>query len=186
MIKSKKLGLFGGHLMVAEWLMYSLEISKVIFIPSKIHPFKENDDVIDSKHRLNMLRLALENYPEFEISEYELNKNSISYTINTIEYFKNEYPDYELYFFVGEDNVKDFFKWKNPLQILELAYLAVYRRGESFPEELYQHNKVLLIDSPLIEISSTHIRNRIKKQISFKSLVPSLVHKYITENKLYI
>ncbi len=194
MSRKKKLGLFGGtfnpvhhgHLIVAEWLMYSLEIEKVFFIPSNVHPFKEDENVISADHRKKMLQLALQDYPEFEISEFELVKNSVSYSIETIEFFKSKYADYELYFFIGEDNVKDFFKWKEPLKILDLAYLTIYRRGESSSIELYKHHKVLLIDSPLIDISSTHIRNRIKKQISFKSLVPSSVHKYIIENKLYI
>ena len=188
------IGLFGGtfdpvhigHLIVAEWLTEVLEIEKTYFIPTKIHPLKKRPVIAKAEARLEMLSRALETYPNFKVSTFELDRDSVSYSIETIKYFKNKYPQKEIYYFIGRDNLDNFLQWKGPFEILELCYLVVYDRGNNQEtNDLISHLKVLSVESPLIEISSSHIRNRIAKKMAFKSLVPHQVFEYITHNKLY-
>ncbi len=191
---AKGLGLFGGtfdpvhlgHLVVAEWLTDSLGLQKTVFIPNYRHPFGKREDITPGEVRLEMLRLALKRYPQFEISSIELDRKGISYTVDTVQYFKEKYPDEDLYYFIGADNLKEFLSWKEPHQILRMAYLVVFNRSSSPFIEPFQHKNLLYVDSPTIDISSTHIRHRIRKNCSFRSLVPDTVYDFIINNSLYL
>ncbi len=194
MKKNKGIGLFGGtfdplhhgHIIVAEWLTEILELQKTIFIPTKIHPFNKRQGISPAPQRLEMLQNVLKSFDNFELSTFELDRETVSYAVDTIKYFKNKFPSQELYYFIGSDNLDSFLKWKDPFQILDLCYLAVYNRGHFDHEpDISSHPKVLLVESPLIEISSSHIRKRISKQMPFQSLVPHSVFEYITHNNLY-
>lgn len=189
------IGLFGGtfdpvhtgHLIIAEWLSEILEIEKTYFIPTKIHPFGKRSDITDGQLRIKMLEIAIKDYPHFQISDFELSKSDVSYTIETVQHFKEQYAEKELYYFMGSDNLESFLKWKDPFEIMELCYLVVYQREKTDkPNALLNHPKVLNIASPLINISSSHIRNRISKGMAYKSLVPAGVFEFIQENKLYL
>jgi len=193
--KKNGIGLFGGtfdpvhvgHLIIAEWLSEILEIQKTYFIPTKIHPFLKRNDISDAKLRLEMLQAALKGYPSFEISDFEITKEGVSYTIDTIKYFRKKFPDKELYYFLGSDNLESFLEWKDPFEILDICYLAVYQREKNDkPAELINHPKVLNMTSPIINISSSHIRKRVQKKMTFKSLVPEGVFEFIKEHKLYL
>jgi len=193
--KKKDIGLFGGtfdpvhigHLIIAEWLSEILEIENTYFIPTKIHPFQKRSNITDAKLRLEMLKIALKEYPAFEISDYEISRDSISYTIDTVKYFREKYPDREIYYFIGSDNLESFMEWKDPFDILDLCYLAVYQREKhDKPAELLNHPKVLHLNSPLINISSSHIRKRVSKNMAFKSLVPQGIFEFINQQKLYL
>lgn len=195
-MKSKKnaIGLFGGtfdpvhlgHLIVAEWLAEVLEIETTYFIPAKIHPLNKRENITTTDHRLTMLQLALEDFPEFKVSDIEIKRQGVSFTVDTITYFKSKFPDKQLYFFMGMDNLESLDHWKDPLEILKMCYIAVYNRGiETKPNDWLDHPKIIHVDSPLIEISSSHIRHRIKKEMAFKSLVPHRVFEYINQKKLY-
>lgn len=176
-----------GHLIVAEWLCEVLRLKKTFFIPNQLHPFEKRTDILPGNVRKEMLALAIEGYTDFSISDFELERDSISYTIDTVNFFKEKYPNEELYYFIGMDNLNDFLKWKDPMGILEKAYLVVYNRtSQDLQNDLLDHSRVLSVDSPIIDISSSHIRNRIKKNIPFKSLVPHRVFEYIIQNKLYV
>ncbi len=188
------IGIFGGtfdpvhngHLIVAEWLNEILEIERTYFIPTKIHPLKKRAGISKAQNRLEMLSAALESYPNFEVSTFELDRELVSYSIDTIKYFKNKFPQKEIYYFIGKDNLNSFLQWKDPFKILELCYLVVYdRETATETNDLMGHHKVLTVESPLIEISSSHIRKRISKQMPFRSLVPHQVFEYITRNNLY-
>ncbi len=175
-----------GHLIVAEWLNEILEIERTYFIPTKIHPLKKRAGISKAQNRLEMLSAALESYPNFEVSTFELDRELVSYSIDTIKYFKNKFPQKEIYYFIGKDNLNSFLQWKDPFKILELCYLVVYdRETATETNDLMGHHKVLTVESPLIEISSSHIRKRISKQMPFRSLVPHQVFEYITRNNLY-
>lgn len=193
--KKNGIGLFGGtfdpihngHMIIAEWLSEILEIEKTYFIPTKIHPFRKRANITDSKLRIEMLQIALMDYPHFDISDFELSRNNISFTIDTIQYFKKQYPDKELFYFLGSDNLHSFLEWKNPFEILDMCYLVVYQRENySGPDELLNHPKILNMTSPIINISSSHIRKRVSKKMAFKSLVPAGVFEFIAERKLYL
>lgn len=188
------IGLFGGtfdpvhtgHLIIAEWLSEVLEIETTYFIPTKIHPFQKRTNITDAKLRQEMLKIALKDFPNFKISDFEVSRNNISYTIDTIKYFREEFPDKELYYFLGSDNLASFLEWKDPFDILDLCYVAVYQREKNDkPAELLNHPKVLNMTSPLINISSSHVRKRVSKDMAFKSLVPAGIFEFINKHKLY-
>jgi nicotinate-nucleotide adenylyltransferase len=188
------IGLFGGtfdpvhigHLIIAEWLTEVLEIETTYFIPTKIHPFDKRSDISPAKTRIKMLEIAIEGYQKFEISDYELNTNKVSYSVDTIHFFKEKYPGAPLFFFMGSDNLNSFLKWKNPFVILEMCHVVIYNRNpQPIENELYNHPKVISVPSPYIDISSSQIRKRIEKHMPFKSLVPHAVFEYISQNQVY-
>ena len=188
------IGIFGGtfdpvhigHLIVAEWLTEMLEIKTTFFVPAKIHPFFKRENISSAEDRLNMLQLAIQDYPLFQVNEIELKREGISYSVDTVAAFRDLYPSETLYFFMGMDNLNSFQEWKEPLELLKMCYVVVYNRGEKIEQNNWlEHPRVISVDSPLVEISSSHIRQRIKKGLAFKSLVPHHVFEYITQKKLY-
>ncbi len=191
----QRIGLMGGtfdpvhhgHLIVAEWLSAVFNIDQTFFIPTHHHPFDKRENITPARHRLAMLSRAIAPFPGFQISEYELNRPTVSFTIDTLSHFREKFPGSDLYLFMGRDNLESFLKWKEPFKILEMAYLAVYSRpnhNQPVPE-LENHPKILLIDRPVIDISSSHIRHRIRKNLPYRSLVPQRVFEYITNHHLY-
>lgn len=193
--KKNGIGLFGGtfdpihigHLVIAEWLTEILEIETTYFIPTKIHPFSKRNDISEASLRRDMLKIALKDYPAFKISDFEITRDDVSYTIDTIKYFHKKFPSQQLYYFLGSDNLESFLEWKDPFDILDICYLAVYQREKhDKPAELTNHPKVLNMTSPLINISSSHIRKRVTQKMAFKSLVPCGVHEFIKQHKLYL
>lgn len=194
-LSEKAIGLFGGsfdpvhtgHLIVAEWLSEVLKIKTTFFIPAKIHPFVSKSNISSADNRIEMLSLALNDYPDFKISDIEIKRKEVSYTVDTITFFKNEFPDHDLYFYMGMDNLNTLEQWKDPNEILKMCYVVVYNRGvELKAKDWLEHPKVIHIDSPLIEISSSHIRHRIKKGLAYRSLVPKQVFEYINQKRLYL
>ena len=190
MAQKKRIGLFGGtfdpvhlgHIIVAEWIQFKLDLNEVHFIPNYIHPFAKREDISESDHRLKMLELALAGYPSFKICNYEIEKEEISYSIDTIRYFQRQFPDYKLYYLIGSDNINEFHLWKDSDDIFKLTTVVVYNRiGKNGNES----NKFEYIDSPLIEISSSQIREHIKNDLPYRSLLHPDVYHYIKQKKLY-
>lgn len=181
-----------GHLYMAFEAMETLELDRIIFVPNYMPPHKEASDR-NPEDVLKMLELALEEYDDFIISTFELEKKGLSYTYETLEYFTKIYPHDEFYFIIGEDSYVNFSLWKNPEKIVSLAKLVVFQRqGFNHKESPAtkavlenQNTKPIVLDSMILEISSSDIRNRVvrNKQISY--LVPAKVRDYINEHGLY-
>ncbi len=192
-IQPQKIALFGGtfdpvhlgHLIVAEWAWDVLNLDKVFFIPNHIHPFRKRKDITPPEQRLAMLELALQAYPDFEVSTVELERKGVSYTVDTLEYFHQTYPDSELFFLIGADNLLKFDQWKDPQRILELARIVIYNRDDSRNADHMRSDRITFLNSPNIKISSTQIRNRIKQGHSCQSMLPLNVWQYIEENHIY-
>ena len=195
-----KIGLFGGtfnpihvgHLIIAEWIRDELEIDTVYFIPTAIPPHKSNSDIIEAKHRYEMVKSAINNHDKFEVSDFEM-KSTQSYSIDTINFFKNKFrlPDKNIFFIIGEDNLAQLDKWCSPEKIIQACSLIVVPRNfEKFKEKLKKNkNKYkdyFIIKFPYLDISSTMIRERIKIGKSIKYLVPDSVEDYIIKEGLYI
>jgi nicotinate-nucleotide adenylyltransferase len=189
-----KLGIFGGtfdpihlgHLITAQSVLEIRKLEKILFIPSYISPHKTDQVITEGKYRLKMVELAIEGNKHFEVSDYELNKKDISFTVETLYKVSQKYKNIEL--IIGIDNLLEFDTWKNPDKILELAKLVVLKRRVE--DEKLRKNKFYkaadFVDTPLIEISSSEIRERVKNNLSIDFLVPSKVNQYIQKHNLYM
>jgi len=189
----KSIGIYGGtfdpihtgHLITAQSVCELRKLDKIIFIPSFISPHKTDRITSSPKHRINMLKLAIKGIPYFDYSDIEIKKKNISYTINTIRALKSSYENIEL--IIGYDNLITFDTWKEPDKILELVKLVVLRR-EVKEENLIQNkyfNKAVLVETPIIEIYGTEIRERVRNNKNINFLVPQKVMVYIYKHNLY-
>lgn len=191
---NEKIGIFGGtfdpvhigHLITTQYVLEQRKLDKIIFIPCYISPHKTNQNALNPVHRLNMLKLAVENISQFEINDFEIRKGGISYTYDTILELKKTYNYIEL--IIGYDNLVVFDKWHKPDEILDLAKLIVMKRTiDKEPETKNKYfEKAIILDTPTIEISSTDIRQRVKNNLPIDFLVPAKVKEYIIQHKLYL
>ncbi len=173
-----------GHLALAGAAISELDLSKVIFIPSRIPPHKPAEDISSEQDRLAMLKLAVDIDSRFEISEIELNRGGPSFTIDTLTHLKSENPGEELFFIIGSDNVSEMESWHKPNRILELVRVAAaVRPGYSIRGKFA--DKVESFDMPPLNISSTAVRARVKSGESISGLVPAPVEDYIRSKGLY-
>lgn len=191
--KDMNIGIFGGtfnpphnaHISIAEQTVRQFKLDKIYFIPAYIPPHKSNSLSVSAKHRLKMLKLAIGKDKHFQVSSIELKRRGVSYTIDTLRYFKRKYPSSKLFLIIGSDNLSIFNKWKSYKSILKMAELLVYRRkGYSHVTRSSRIN-FCLIRGAIINLSSTKIRNLVKSNKSIKGLVPKDVEKYIKANLIY-
>lgn len=195
-----KIGIYGGsfnpphigHLYLANEISRRLNLDKLIIIPSNISPQKEHNGNIDPIHRINMCKDVFSS-PLFEVSDCEIARGGKSYTIDTLTFFKEQYPDSEFYLFMGSDMLLSFHKWFRFGDILKMCTLcAISREDEKNAEELRKYadtvltdGNVLVFDIEPIEVSSSEIRENLKNGRSCKGLIDEKTEKYIKENKLY-
>ncbi|MEE9285767.1 MAG: nicotinate-nucleotide adenylyltransferase [Dehalococcoidia bacterium] len=182
-----------GHLALARAAREELGLEKVVFMPAG-RPWRKAGRIIASgEDRLAMLRQALEGEQAFEVGMVELERPGPSYTADTLEALREERPDDELVFIVGEDALTDLPNWRRPERILELAKLAVARRANTSPEALEEAKRRLpglpgravRLKMPLLAVSATEIRERARQGLSLEEVVPAAVAEYIREHRLY-
>jgi nicotinate-nucleotide adenylyltransferase len=188
-----RVGIFGGtfdpihhgHLITAQSVKELRDLDKIIFIPAYISPHKQHEKASSAEHRLNMLKLALDDIPFFEYSDYEIKQHTISYTVDTLREFKKHYDEIEL--IIGYDNIFKFYTWKEPDEIMKLARVIVLKRKSSQPVEFIDKyvEQATFVQTRGIEISATDIRHRVHQGLPIHYLVPKEVEKYIIEHKLY-
>jgi nicotinate-nucleotide adenylyltransferase len=174
-----------GHLITAQSVLELRNLDQVIFIPSFISPHKQDIKASAAEHRLNMLKLAIQNIPYFDWSDIEINRKNVSYTIDTLNEMKKHYSHIEL--IIGEDNFLSFDTWKSPEKILDIATLLVLRRRTTKEPELkYPYeDRAVFLETPRIDISGTGIRERVDNGLPIDFLVPQNVMRYIYDLKLY-
>jgi nicotinate-nucleotide adenylyltransferase len=188
-----KLGIFGGtfdpihfgHLITAQSVLEIRKLEKIIFVPSFISPHKTDQIITEGNHRLKMVELAIQGNKFFEVSDFELKKKSISYTIDTLRELSKKNENLEL--IIGIDNLLEFDKWKEPSEILEIVKLVVLKRriNDKKIEKNKYYKAADFVETPLIEISSSEIRERVKNNLSIDFLVPGKVNQYIQTHNLY-
>lgn len=184
-----------GHLISAEYAREYIGLDRVLFMPSGIHPFKENSKVTKSSIRVEMTSLAIAENPYFEISRIGVDRKNTNYTIDDIRDLKKEYPNDEIYFIIGTDILDEIEKWKEFNKLTRLCKFILFDRwgrGEEYISDkisrlelLYDFN-VEMIKSPVLEISSTTIRNRIREGLSIKYMLPKAVENYIGKHAIYL
>jgi nicotinate-nucleotide adenylyltransferase len=191
-----KVGLLGGtfdpphlgHLILAELSRQQLQLDKVLFVPAGDPWRKAHREVTPAHHRVAMTRLCIAGNDDFELDEREVKREGPTYTVDTLRELRGELDvNDEIYFIAGEDALADMPRWREPEQIAMLARIAVApRRDAPMPEDLpFDVGDLRRIDMPLIEISSTELRERAKSGLSLRYLVPDAVNAYICEQGLY-
>lgn len=200
-----KIGLYGGtfnpihnaHLKMAQIFIEQANLDKCYLIPSFISPFKINDDSalsISNLDRLNMIHLAIKGLGKIEILDYEINRSEISFTIDTISYLKKLFPNDEFFLLIGADQAVAFNRWKDWEKIAEYVKICIVDRPDVDSSEMRNEiarifencgNKPMFLNSPIINITSTLVRERIKLDEGIAELVPKAVASYIYDNNLY-
>ncbi|MBU3160126.1 nicotinate-nucleotide adenylyltransferase [Clostridium frigoris] len=183
-----------GHIHIAYEALYSLQLDKILFMPAGNPPNKLNKRITDAKIRYDLVNKAIEGESNFEISDYEINKKENSYTYETIELFSKFQSNIEWYFLIGADSLIDLDNWKNVDRILNACRLVVYNRAgfdlekiltqKKYLESKY-NKKIIFLDMPIIDISSTSIRKSIKEGRNINYLLPKGVEKIVDKLKLY-
>lgn len=191
----KKIGLFFGsfnpihvgHLVIAEYMAEFTDLHQVWFVISPQNPFKESKSLLSEKQRIQMVRLAIEYDNRFKASSVEFNLPRPSYTINTLTYLKEKHPSYNFVLIMGLDNLATLHKWKNYEQILKHYEVYVYPRKEdhTVSKEFVNHPSVKITEAPVMELSSTFIRNAIKDKKDVRHMMPSSVADYVKEMHFY-
>lgn len=197
----KKYGIFGGsfnpihygHLMICEYIKEEMGLDKVIFIPTGNPPHKEIE--VSAKDRYEMVKTAISPNPDFDISDIETTRVKLSYTVDTIRELKEIYKEEKLYFIIGMDSLFQLKTWKKIKDLSsEIEFVVAKRPGYLDDEKINREikylkenfgTKIILVETPLYEISSTDLRDRIKKGKSLRYLIPKKVLNYIEESEFY-
>ena len=174
-----------GHLIIANYILENTDLNKIWFIVSPQNPLKNTNDLLDDTIRLKLVRLAIKNNNKFKASDIEFKLSKPSYTINTLKYLKSKHKTKDFVLIVGEDNLDSFEKWKDYREILNDFELYVYPRTNSKANKNLNFQNIHKINAPLIEISSTYIRENIKLNKSIRYLLPEVVRKEIEKNNYY-
>lgn len=193
MANNKKIGLyFGtfnpihiGHLIIANHMVNYTDLDEVWFVVSPLNPFKKKKTLLDNYARLELVYRAIKDYDRLRVSDIEFGLPRPSYTINTLVYITEKYPNKDFSLIMGGDNLKSFHKWKNYELILQNHELYVYPRLLSAKSSLDNHEKINLVDAPIMQISSSFIRNAIKDQRDVRAMLPENVWEYIDEMNYY-
>ena len=186
-------GIFGGsfnpihkgHISLAKQLREKAGLDEVWLMVSPQNPLKASADLLDDEIRMQMVRLAVEGEEGIIASDYEMHLPKPSYTWNTLQSLKQDYPDREFVLMIGGDNWQLFDKWYHADEILNNFQVVVYPRSEECGVGSENGHNPMIIQADLIDISSTEIRERIKAGKGINRLVPKAVAEYINKNKLY-
>ncbi len=176
-----------GHLIIANYMVEFSDLEEVWFVVTPQSPFKQKASMLSNNHRLAIANIAVENYPKLKITDIEFKLSQPNYTINTLAYIEEKFPNNQFCLIMGEDNLKGFHKWKNYEIILQNYELYVYPRISDGEKEyqLSNHQKVQKVNAPIVQISSTFIRKAIQNKKDISSMLPENVWKYIDEMNFY-
>lgn len=176
-----------GHLIIANHMAEYSGLNQIWMVVTPHNPLKKKENLLDDYKRLNLVALATEDFPKIKPSDIEFKLPQPNYTVHTLAYLQDKFPQHEFSLIMGEDNLKSLHKWKNYEAILQNHDIYVYPRisTESENLEFKNHPRIHLIDAPIVEISSTFIRESIKKKKNIQPLIPYKVWEYIDYNNLY-
>ena len=180
-----------GHLIIANHMAEYSDLDQIWMVVTPHNPLKKKNTLLDDSHRLQMVHLAIEDFPKIKPSDIEFKLAQPNYTVNTLSHLQDKFPKYEFSLIMGEDNLKSLHKWKNYEVILAHHEIYVYPRIATEEENLeFKESpdfvtKIHIIDAPIVEISSTFIRDNIKNGKNVKPLLPYKVWEYIDHNNFY-
>lgn len=191
---NKKTGLFFGsfnpihvgHLILAQNILNEQNLDEIWFVVSPQNPFKSKSTLLSEHHRLSMVREAIKDNPKFRASDIEFKLPQPSYTIHTLLHLEEKYPGKSFYLIMGSDNVEGLHKWKNYEQIVNHYKILVYPRpGSKQVTEIQSNPNIIFTHAPVMEISSSFIREEIKKGNDVRYMLTEPVYQYIQEMHFY-
>jgi len=176
-----------GHLIIANHLAEHSDLQQIWLVVTPHNPLKDKKSLLKDQQRLHLVRLAVENYPKLKASDVEFKLSQPNYTVNTLAYLQEKFPNYEFALVMGEDNLKSFHKWKNFEVIKENHEIYVYPRisSEVSENQIKIDAQIHIINAPIVEITSTAIREGIKFKKNVRPLLPEKVWEYMEHNNLY-
>jgi nicotinate-nucleotide adenylyltransferase len=176
-----------GHLIIANHMAEHSDLEQIWMVVTPHNPLKQKNTLLDDYQRLHLVRLAIEDYPKIKPSDIEFKLPQPNYTVNTLAHLMEKYPQHEFSLIMGEDNLKSLHKWKNYEYILQHHDIYIYPRVSEEAENptLKNHPNVHWIDAPIVEISSTFIRENIKNKKNIRPLLPHNVWEYVDHNNFY-
>lgn len=196
-IGMKKIGLFFGsfnpihigHLILANYLLENSDMEELWFVVSPQNPFKDKKSLLKDHNRLDMVQLALKNYPKMRASNIEFSLPQPSYTVDTLAYLNEKYPDYSFVLIIGEDNLPGLPKWKNAETLMNdydiFVYPRLYEGRKKDTQSLLQRDNIHLAKAPVIELSATEIRSMIKEGKNVRPMLPPEVFEYLDGSSFY-
>lgn len=173
-----------GHLIIASHVVNSTNLDEVWFVVSPQNPFKKSQGLLNEHHRLHLINTAIEGEHKLKASSVEFKLPKPSYTIDTLTYLSEKYPKHQFTIIMGSDGFRNIDKWKNAETLLKNYKILIYKRP-GFEVNNSAAADIKILDAPLLEISSTHIRELIKKGKSIRYLVTDAVKEEIEKNNYY-
>jgi nicotinate-nucleotide adenylyltransferase len=185
-----------GHLIIANYMADYTDLDKVWLVVSPQNPMKEKSTLLDDIHRLALVKIAIDDNPNLAVSDIEFQLPKPSYTVHTLAYLREKFPQHRFSLIMGEDNLRTLHKWKNHEQILEHHKLYVYPRvlTEQEIDELRdfhlespyaKHPSIIMCDAPVMKVSSSFIRKAIREKKDVRYLLTDPVQRYIAEMHFY-
>lgn len=176
-----------GHLTIANHIQQHSDLNQVWFVVTPHSPFKKKTSLLDDHQRLEMVYRATQDYSNLRPSAIEFGLKQPNYTIDTLTYLVEKYPEHEFAIIMGEDNLKSFHKWKNYELILQEYSIYIYPRiSQGHIETRFEgHPKIKRVDAPIMELSSTFIRKEIRAGHIIRPMLPEHVWAYVDEMNFY-
>ena len=189
----KKIGIYSGsfnpihhgHVMLANYLVEFSDLDELWFVVSPQNPLKKKDELLDDDERLKMVQLAIGGDLRFRVSDIEMHLPTPSYTINTLSALSEQYPDCQFVFICGMDSLQNLHRWREYQRILDNYELLVFPREGYDGGELINHPSVTVLKTPILEISSTFIRQCVKEGRDVRHFVPEKAFAYMKEQGFY-
>ncbi len=177
-----------GHISIANFLINNKLLNEVWFIVTPQNPEKNISDLTDFAHRFEIVKIQIKDNDNLKASDIELNLERPNYTINSLKYISNKFPNDIFSIIIGEDNLINFKNWKDYQEILNCYKIYVYPRGTKINKSvsIIKHSNIQIIKAPLVEINSTNIRRLIKERGDVIKFISKNVYEYITKHNLYI
>jgi len=176
-----------GHLIIANHMAEHSGLDQVWMVVTPHNPHKQKSSLLDDYHRLHMVHLATEDYPKIKPSDIEFKLPQPNYTVNTLAHLQEKFPNHEFCLIMGEDNLNSLHKWKNHDVILQNHDIYVYPRAVSgeIDTQFVNHPKIHRVGAPILELSSTFIRESVKNGKNIQPMLPHKVWEYVDHNLFY-
>lgn len=173
-----------GHLVIANYMIGFTQMDQLWFVISPQNPFKKRLTLLEDHKRRTLLEIAVEGDDRFRVCDIEFRLSKPSYTVDTLAYLKELYPSHEFVLIMGSDGLPTFRKWKN-YEIIEENYTRYIYPRPGFPADQQQLPNAVVVNAPMMEISSTFIRDALKQRIDIRHFLPYKVYDYITQMHFY-